>query len=1005
MLLSLRLKICLPVAAFVIGLILCVSGGREQAAATALAVPSCGATWEVDPSTPIPGGLLRDVAIISDTDVWAVGGYWPSGQSLIEHWDGATWSIVPPGAAEDAKGAPEGGLEGGLYGVSAIATDDVWAVGDNIQHWDGTSWSVVLQAGRNYAVAALAPDDVWVVGNSIRHWDGAAWSIVPSPAGTLQDIVAISPTDIWAVGSAYGPTLVVHWDGSAWSSFAVPGGGSDHLMDVSASSSNDVWATGYTYNGGTGSFANLVEHWDGTSWQLVASPNKGTGDNMLEGVVALSVNDAWAVGHYEYGSRMKSLLEHWNGVEWSIVGNPYVNSYNYQLFGVGAIAGNNVWAVGINFPTGGQPQTFIERYNPYPCPPTATPTPAVIACGPEWREITSPYIEDVYNIKLESVDALSADDAWAVGVYWDGSPASKQLLEHWNGREWGIVPDPVISPTDHVELYSVAAISPNDVWAVGQYGGREVVSRPVLEHWNGTSWSADVRPDAERGKHLTAIAGISSNDVWAVGNFNIGGGINHTYIEHWNGSSWTVVPSPNPSGTMNLLKSVVAISSNDVWAVGTTQAEIIALHWNGVAWSVVPTPNPGPFENSLQSISAVSGSDVWAVGSACEYSCVPLIEHWNGSAWNVLSVPVLQSNYNLTSVTAISSSDVWIVGGIYATSGQSPEPLTLHWDGATWTIVPSPSIGAVGTVLLGVAASASNDVWAVGYADINMWHDLHTAIERFSLVACPPTPTPEPPRCPSERFTDVCPGDYFYPHVLDLNDMAVLSGYNSSPPCEGAAYVPCFKPYNWSTRGQIAKVVSLAAGFSDDPGEQKFEDVPLGQTFYSYIGRMANRGIINGYPCGGANEPCGSANLPYFRPGGNVSRGQLAKMAALAFGISSPATGRIFEDVAPGYTFFEYIERLAERSIINGYDCGNPEPCVPPDNRPYYRPANVISRGQSAKIVNLARLQTMPTVTPTVEATSTFTATPASTSTLTFTPTPGVEPTTPTITATPTAIK
>src|SRR5436190_3996308 len=52
------------------------------------------------------------------------------------------------------------------------------------------------------------------------------------------------------------------------------------------------------------------------------------------------------------------------------------------------------------------------------------------------------------------------------------------------------------------------------------------------------------------------------------------------------------------------------------------------------------------------------------------------------------------------------------------------------------------------------------------------------------------TPTPLPPRCPGERFTDVCPGDYFYTPVLSLNDAGVISGYNTSPPCESSAHIP-----------------------------------------------------------------------------------------------------------------------------------------------------------------------------------------------------------------------
>src|SRR2546430_12642682 len=45
----------------------------------------------------------------------------------------------------------------------------------------------------------------------------------------------------------------------------------------------------------------------------------------------------------------------------------------------------------------------------------------------------------------------------------------------------------------------------------------------------------------------------------------------------------------------------------------------------------------------------------------------------------------------------------------------------------------------------------------------------------------------------------------------------------------------------------------------------QFQDVATNSTFYPYIYRLSTRSIINGYPCGGAGEPCvPPANLPYL---------------------------------------------------------------------------------------------------------------------------------------------
>jgi len=117
-------------------------------------------------------------------------------------------------------------------------------------------------------------------------------------------------------------------------------------------------------------------------------------------------------------------------------------------------------------------------------------------------------------------------------------------------------------------------------------------------------------------------------------------------------------------------------------------------------------------------------------------------------------------------------------------------------------------------------------------------------------------------------------------------------------------------------------------------------------------------------------------NLPYFRTNNNVSRGQLSKMTALAFDWNHPVMRQWFQDVPPGSTFYNYVSQLYPRGIINGYPCGAPPagPCVPPGNLPYFRPNNDVTRGQTAKIVQLARTQ--PTLTPTPVSSVTATETP-----------------------------
>ncbi len=204
-----------------------------------------------------------------------------------------------------------------------------------------------------------------------------------------------------------------------------------------------------------------------------------------------------------------------------------------------------------------------------------------------------------------------------------------------------------------------------------------------------------------------------------------------------------------------------------------------------------------------------------------------------------------------------------------------------------------------------------------------------------------PGATTTPGTC-TISFTDVQPGSTFYPYVQCLACRNVLGGYSDGT----------FRPNNGVTRGQLSKIVSNAAGWSEIPSTQTFEDVASGHTFYVFVERIASRGVIGGYACGSVGEPCGSESKPYFRPNNPATRGQITKIVSESKGYNDPVSGQTFEDVAPGSTFYMWVERLASRGIMSGYACGGAgEPCNPGD-RPYFRPGNNATRGQVAKIVS-----------------------------------------------------
>ena len=199
------------------------------------------------------------------------------------------------------------------------------------------------------------------------------------------------------------------------------------------------------------------------------------------------------------------------------------------------------------------------------------------------------------------------------------------------------------------------------------------------------------------------------------------------------------------------------------------------------------------------------------------------------------------------------------------------------------------------------------------------------------------------------QFTDVPTDHTFYAYIHCLACRGIINGYSSG--CDTGN--PCFRPGNFVTRAQLAKIVSNSAGFNDPAGSPQFEDVLPNSTFYNFIWRLASRGIVSGYPCGGPGEPCAPpGNLPYFRPNASITRGQISKIVSEAAGFSDTPGAQQFEDVLPGSTFYDYIWRLTDRGIMNGYPCGGlGEPCLPPNNLPYFRTNSFATRGQTSKIV------------------------------------------------------
>ena len=271
-----------------------------------------GDGWSNVNVAPVQGASIWIDAVsdVSSADVWGVGASSTDGtnrQPLIEHWNGETWQVVPqPGTQGGldavAAGGPDNVWAVGEYGVAATTGSPYGSYDSVAEHWDGTSWSLLptIDGVAFKGVAARPGGGMWAVGfvedptqgnghAVIYRWDGASWTLDASPeaattASYLNGIAMTTDGQAWAVGShtTSSPqnevSLIEHWDGSSWNEIPAPvipdpsgtsPSPSDGLEAVSAINSSDVWASGGFVPPGQGGGHVLVEHWDGNVWSIV----------------------------------------------------------------------------------------------------------------------------------------------------------------------------------------------------------------------------------------------------------------------------------------------------------------------------------------------------------------------------------------------------------------------------------------------------------------------------------------------------------------------------------------------------------------------------------------------------------------------------------------------------------------------------------------------------------------------------------------------------------------
>lgn len=348
---------------------------------------------------------------------------------------------------------------------------------------------------------------------------------------------------------------------------------------------------------------------------------------------------------------------------------------------------------------------------------TALVTAGPASAAPGWTATTLTSSTPGDNLVLNGVSARTNTDAWIVGAQYPN--AQGPVTFHWTGSTWSPVPTPPLPTGVNDALNAVSASSATDAWAVGDIFTTPRSGQTLLEHWNGRAWSVDAADSVTAGEaSLNGVLDLSPANAYAIGMTRTS-----ALIEHWNGTSWSQLTLPDPSFFPS---GIAGLSASDVWMAGSSHGAAEALHFNGSTWTVLPLASAGVTSPVLTGVTEVAPNDVWAVGYDTLANPVingTLIEHWNGTTWSVLPSPNLGNVNRLVAVAGRSSSDVYATGNYEIPNTDDPirvNGLILRWNGSSWAVDTggsSPQASGAAATFPGAATE-----WIVGGNGVILSH-------------------------------------------------------------------------------------------------------------------------------------------------------------------------------------------------------------------------------------------------------------------------------------------
>ncbi len=284
---------------------------------------------------------------------------------------------------------------------------------------------------------------------------------------------------------------------------------------------------------------------------------------------------------------------------------------------------------------------------------------------------------------------------------------------------WRVVP--TAAGMAYGNVSSVRCPSDTVCFAVGNRDNPHSQST-MAQRWNGTKWVAlnTPIPAGAVSSQLTSVVCPTTSNCLAVGQYNTIAPTTKTLVMRWNGKAWTIFPSPNvPSSPVNLLNSIACTSATSCFAVGSSfvstpdssAQQTLIEQWNGSTWSIVPSPNQLLARDSvLSGVACQNATSCFAVGNYTNQLVTStLTEHWDGMSWTIVPSPNPPSSTSneLVGVTCSAINCVAV--------GKGHGTLVEVWNGTIWGIVTSQNpAGSTGSSLTGVSCPVVSQCFAVG---------------------------------------------------------------------------------------------------------------------------------------------------------------------------------------------------------------------------------------------------------------------------------------------------